>query len=261
MTFEVIAEIEPPRRPGGSRHEAQLAELGSVTSRVLVPDNHMGRPAVSSLVVAAGITTHPTIACMNARDRNLLGVRRDLLTAQHLGVEELLVLRGDDLGVGGRTGGVGVRDIVAECAATGLRYSVTGSTGRLPSWKRGASRVFLQVGWTLDDLERRRESLDTDLPVYAGVLVLASSAMARRLAVRVPELRAPDAVVEALERDPLAGVAAAAELISQVRSSGYFGGVHLVPGVRAAETAAAIGPLLDVDTTRASAADHLGRTA
>ena len=36
-----------------------------------------------------------TIACLNARDRNLLGFRRDLLTAAAYGVDEFLFVYGD----------------------------------------------------------------------------------------------------------------------------------------------------------------------
>jgi 5,10-methylenetetrahydrofolate reductase len=37
-----------------------------------------------------------SIACLNARDRNLLGFRRDLLTAAAYGVDEFLFVYGDD---------------------------------------------------------------------------------------------------------------------------------------------------------------------
>ena len=36
-----------------------------------------------------------SIACLNARDRNLLGFRRDLLTAAAYGVDEFLFVYGD----------------------------------------------------------------------------------------------------------------------------------------------------------------------
>lgn len=240
--FHLLVEIDPPDgSPSGSaRLQAQVEALAPVASTFLVPDNHLGRPAVSSLVVAADIDARPTIACLNARDRNLLGVRRDLLTARHLGVDELLLLRGDAPTVGGRAGELGVRDLVAECERAGLRYGVTGGGGRLPDWKRGAERVVVQVAWSVEDLRRRAELLSSDLPVYAGVLVVASAAMARRLGDRVPELAPPSWLVDALERDRLAGVHAAIELVEAIEDSGAFAGVHLVPGARSAEVAEAL---------------------
>lgn len=263
MGFEVIAEIEPPVGADTARLRSQIAALEPIASAILVPDNHLGRPAVSSLVVAADIVERPTIACLNARDRNLLGVRRDLLTAAHLGVGELLVLRGDDPTIGDRVGGIGVRDLVRECDDAGIAYSVTGGAGRLVDWKRGAARVFVQVAWTADELERRRERLETDLPVYAGVLVLANAAMARRLGARVPDLRPPEPLVAELEGDRFAGVRHATDLVADLQSRSAFAGVHLIAGVRLPETAAALAERLTLRIpTRAATADApLRRTA
>ena len=39
-----------------------------------------------------------SIACLNSRDRNLLGFRRDLLTAAAYGVSEFLFVYGDKPG-------------------------------------------------------------------------------------------------------------------------------------------------------------------
>ena len=121
--FEVIAEIEPPVSADLTTVSRQLTALRPVASRFLVPDNHTGRATVSSIVVADRVARlgAPAIACLNARDRNLLGLRRDLLTAQHLGVEELLLVHGDEPSVGERSGTLKVRTMVDECSAAGLR--------------------------------------------------------------------------------------------------------------------------------------------
>jgi 5,10-methylenetetrahydrofolate reductase len=74
-------------------------------------------------------------------------------------------------------------------------------------------------------------------PVYAGVMVLASAGMARRLASTIPDIHIPDALVAAVSRDRQAGVDAACEQILQLRSSGAFDGVHLVPVSRYREVA------------------------
>lgn len=234
MTFELIAEIEPPSGPDLSRLAAQIAALDTVCAGYLVPDSPLGRPSVASTVVASRITTpqRPAIACLNARDRNLLGVQRDLLTARHLGVDELLLVRGDAPSVGERAGSLGVRDLVRECEAAGVAYSVTAGAGRLAPWKASARRIFCQVSWTLDEFLRRRDALATDRPVYAGVLVVPNAAVARGLASRVPELAPPVTLIDALDRDHDAGVHAAAALVHDLEVSGAFAGVHLVVGAR-----------------------------
>lgn len=57
--------------------------LSAITNTFLVPDNHIGRAVVSSIAVAHEVVEMggTAIACLNARERNTLGFRRDLLTA------------------------------------------------------------------------------------------------------------------------------------------------------------------------------------
>jgi 5,10-methylenetetrahydrofolate reductase len=114
----------------------------------------------------------------------------------------------------------------------------------LPAWKRGADFVFAQVSFSLDALLRWRESVSLDVPVYAGVMVLASAAMARNLAASIPDIAIPDSLVAAVEADRDAGVAAACEQVLAIRESGAFEGVHLVPVSRYRQVAARLEGLL-----------------
>lgn len=239
MTFDVIAEIEPPVNADAARVDAQVASWRSVAPSFLVPDNHTSRATVSSLVVAGELARRDlhAVACLNARDRNLLGLHRDLLTARYLGVDELLLVHGDEPAIGGRSGDLSVRTMLDECAAAGLHRSVTTRVGPLAGWKHAADRLFVQVTWSMNDLLRWRDAVRFEGPVYAGVMVLPSASMARRLGERVPELRVPDTIVDDLERDPTAGVRHAVDAIRTIRRSGAFAGVHLVAGVRHRELA------------------------
>ena len=74
--------------------------------------------------------------------------------------------------------------------------------------------------------------------VYAGVLVLASAAMARKLSADVPQLAVERAVIDKLERYPDSGVDMACELIQAIRQSGAFDGVHVIPVGRYREVSA-----------------------
>jgi hypothetical protein len=60
-------------------------------------------------------------------------------------------------------------------------------------------------------------------------MVLASAGMARRLAATIPDIHIPDRLVADVSRDPQAGIDAACDQILQLRGSGAFDGVHLVP--------------------------------
>ena len=60
-------------------------------------------------------------------------------------------------------------------------------------------------------------------------MVLASAAMARRLAATIPDVEIPGWLVGKVARDKMAGVEAACEQITRLRDSGALNGVHLVP--------------------------------
>ncbi len=250
--FEVICEIEPATTPDLTRVRHQIGVMAPVASSFLIPDNHIGRATVSSVAVAHEVQAMGgrAVACLNARDRNLLGLERDLLTAAAYGVEEFLFVYGDKPTSGGRTSELTVRSMVEHArAATDARpFAGTapfrlGATTRLaavPAWKRAADFLFVQVGFSLDRLLDWRATVDlaADTRVYAGVMVIASPAMARRLTVAAPDIDIPDQVIQAVDSRPAAGVDIAVDLVEGIRASGAFAGVHLIPVTRYREVAA-----------------------
>jgi methylenetetrahydrofolate reductase (NADPH) len=238
--FELVCEIEPPTRPDLTRVRHQIGVLSPVASAFLIPDNHIGRATVSSVAVAHEVEAMGgrSIACLNARDRNLLGFQRDLLTAAAYGVDQFLFVYGDKPTAGGRTSELTVRAMLEEGrrfepggspTPSAMRFGVAAGLGSLPAWKRKADFLFVQMGFSLEPLLRWRERLDLGVPVYAGVMVLASAGMARSLAARIPDIAIPGELVDAVGRDPDAGVEAACDLVLAIRDSGAFDGVHLVP--------------------------------
>lgn len=86
--IEMICEIQPPTRPNLMAIRHQIGVIRPVATRFLIPDNHLGRATISSVAVAHEVDQMGgrAVACLNARDRNLLGFRRDLLTAAAYGV-------------------------------------------------------------------------------------------------------------------------------------------------------------------------------
>ena len=99
-----------------------------------------------------------SIACLNARDRNLLGFRRDLLTAAAYGVDQFLFVYGDRPTSGARTGQLTVRSMIEELRAFPADLH---SFGR-PAVPRGRRR---RRGPAARVEARRR------LPVRAGALL------------------------------------------------------------------------------------------
>ncbi len=125
-----------------------------------------------------------------------------------------------------------------------FRVGVTSGLRPLPAWKQQADFVFAQVSYSMDNLLRWRDTITADAPVYAGVMVLASAAMARNLAATIPDIAIPDHLVTTVEQDRDAGVTAACEQVLAIRDSGAFNGVHLVPVSRYRQVASHLEPHL-----------------
>src|SRR3984885_12274975 len=152
--FELICEIEPPTTPDLNHVRDQIGALEPVASSFLIPDNHIGRATVSSVAVAHEVEAMGgrSIACLNSRDRNLLGLRRDLLTAAAYGVDQFLFVYGDKPSSGGRTSDLTVRTMIgearrltAEPAFAGVspfRVGTAAALRPLPAWKRTADFMF-----------------------------------------------------------------------------------------------------------------------
>jgi methylenetetrahydrofolate reductase (NADPH) len=189
--FEWICEIEPPTKPDMMHVRHQIGVLSKVASAYLIPDNHVGRATVSSIAVAHEVDRMGgrSIACLNARDRNALGFRRDLLTGAAYGVDEFLFVYGDAPNSGARTGQLTVRSMIDylrrfseehQGHAGGFRAGVTTRLRPLPPWKKAADFLFVQVSFDLEQLLAWRDTIEFEGNVYAGVMVLPSASMARR---------------------------------------------------------------------------------
>ena len=251
-SFSILCEIEPPRRPEMSHVHEQIEVLQEVSDAFLIPDNHLGRATVSSVSVAHEVAYMGgrSIACMNARDRNLLGFRRDLLTAASYGVDHFLFVYGDPPREGRRTEDLTVRGMVEEIRSYGsgplfqgysdFRIGTVTKPGRELRWRQRADFIFVQISYSLNRLIAWRESLDYDGKVYAGVLVLASKRMAQRINASFPEIRVPQTIIDKLDDDPRVGIDLACEQIETIKASGAFDGIHLVPVSRYREMAEAL---------------------
>ena len=114
--FQVVCEIEPPALPDLMHVRHQIGTLSKAADVFLIPDNHLGRATVSSVAVAHEVEAMGgrSIACLNSRDRNLLGFRRDMLTAAAYGVDQFLFVYGDKPSSGRRTGELTVRAMIEE---------------------------------------------------------------------------------------------------------------------------------------------------
>ncbi|MEO6713284.1 MAG: methylenetetrahydrofolate reductase [Mycobacteriales bacterium] len=234
--FAILCEVEPATTPDLRGVRRQVVAFDGITDRFLIPDNHLGRATVSSIAVAHEVASlgGRAVACVNSRDRNLLGFRRDLLTAAAYGVSDFLFVRGDDPAEGAaRSGDLTVGKMIREARAFGgadFRIGATVRVGQpIPDWKKAADFLLVQASFDVDRLHAWRDTVEYAGDLLAGVLVLASSKMAVRLAETVSDIEMPSALVERLDADPGAGVDHAVDMVRALESAGGFAGAHVVP--------------------------------
>ena len=252
--FEIICEIEPATRPDLTHVRHQIGVLSPVASAFLIPDNHIGRSTISSIAVAHEVQLMGgrSVACINARDRNLLGFHRDLLTATAYGVNEFLFVYGDRPETGSRSDDLTVRSMITEARQfahrpdVGDRFRIGVASGlrSIPAWKQEADFLLTQVSFSVEDLVHWRTTCDFEGPVFAGVMVLPSVSMARKLSAEVPQLAVPEPIIRLLDANRDAGVDIACDLIEQLRESEAFDGVHLIPVNRYREMASRLESML-----------------
>src|SRR5437667_3162410 len=155
--FEVICEVEPATKPEVMHVRHQIGVMSRIATAFLIPDNHIGRATVSSIAVAheVALMGGRSIACLNARDRNVLGFRRDLLTAAAYGVDEFLFVYGDRPETGSRSDDLTVRTMIAEARQFSeqggtrmpMRIGVASGLRPFPAWKQDADFLCVQVGF------------------------------------------------------------------------------------------------------------------
>jgi methylenetetrahydrofolate reductase (NADPH) len=248
-SFEVICEIEPATTPDLTRVRHQVGVLAPIATAFLIPDNHIGRATVSSIAVAHEVAAMGgrAVACLNARDRNVLGFRRDLLTAAAYGVDDFLFVYGDRPESGRRSDDLTVRSMLADARSFAAehpgpsgprRFGVATGPVTVPAWKADADMLFVQVSFSVDEILAWRRATPFAGRTYAAVMVVASPAMARKLTAEVPQLAVPDWLTRRLEHDRSAGVAHACDMVEHLSESGLFDGVHLIPVGKYREVAA-----------------------
>ena len=224
--FRLIYEVEPPREASATKFHRQLDIFEGVVDAVLIPDNHLGRPALSSVVLAVEARRRgfEVMVALNARDRNHLRLRSDLLTLQAFGVEEVLFLYGDAIEAG--RSALTVRSMLAEDAG-GLRRGAVAPMDKPLAWRASADFLMTQLGSEGLAAAARLKESGCPQAIYGGTPALANREMAERLLAGIPGFVVPEGYLDAFEADPEAGFAWALSVLDQLLDGG-LDGAHLV---------------------------------
>ena len=260
--FVVTMDTMPPKGTDLTRMLRALAPARGRVDAINAPDMPSAVMRLSALAAARALKEQgfEPILQMTCRDRNRLALQADLLGAAVLGIENVLVLGGDDVSLSDHPGARGVFDLDSVAlleVARGLERGVDMAGHRLEGAPRfclgaaanpnaaspdhelremaakvraGAEFFQTQPVFDLDAFAafmKRAEGLG--VPVLAGVFLLKSARMARYMNENVPEVHVPAWVIAALEgaKEPAAkSLEIALSILQGLR--GLCAGVHLM---------------------------------
>lgn len=268
--FAITAEITPPLSADPADLMSKASILKGHVDAANVTDGASARAHMSSVVAASLLLQNgiEPVLQFTCRDRNRIALQSDLLGGAAMGVENLLILRGDDPSAGDQPDAKPVFDYesrdLMECARQ-MR-----DDGELPSGReiKSAPRLFIGAAdtpmdpaderWKPDGLLAKIEAgaaffqtqfcFDADMvrkyaaglvehgiSERAGVLIgigpLASAKSARWMRENLWGTTIPDTLIDRLDAagDPKAeGTAICAELIAAYAEIDGIAGVHLM---------------------------------
>ncbi len=261
--FVVTGEVAPPLGTDTSAMLASVAALGPLCHALNVTDNqgatlHMSSLAAARAVLDAGFEP---IFQQTCRDRNRLALQSDLLAAWSLGLENLLVVTGDDPRGGDHPHAKGVFDLDSTQLlgiATGMNAGhdmlgreLDGGTGffigaaafpeaepydvqstRARRKAAAGARFFqTQAVFDLDRLAQATAGLRSEgAYVIAGILLLKSLRVIDFINTKLAGLMVPPHIEQRIKGaiDPAAeAVALAREQVAACRE--ICDGVHIMP--------------------------------
>jgi methylenetetrahydrofolate reductase (NADPH) len=267
--FVITAEVTPPVSCARADLIAKAQPLKGLADAVNVTDGagarpHMAAVTAATILVEAGIEPILQFTC---RDRNRIALQSELMGAAAMGVNNLLLLRGDDPSQGDQPDAKPVFDVDARAlmrTAAAFRDSGELPTGRKvggqasffigaadspidpkPDWvpkglldKIAAGAQFAQTQFCMDAglasryVTRLAESgIPRDFHVILGVAVLRSAKSARGIRDNLFGSIIPDALIERLEsaQDQAAeGRRIAQEYLNQLAEIPGIAGAHLM---------------------------------
>lgn len=263
--FVITCEAGPPKGTDIDEMLEELDEIGHLVDAFNVTDQQssvmrLGSLAVSHLIEDLG---HETVYQLTCRDRNRIALQSDLLSADVLGLENVLALTGDYTNLGDHPEAMPVFDLdspqlleVIQQLNSGVDMEgneLKGATDLFPgaSVNPGADPLEPQVLKTKMKVDQGAEFFQTqavydsavlrrymeglqeegiDTPVLVGILPLKSAGMARFMNKNIAGVSVPEEVIESLE-DSSDVVEASLEVCARVirETRDLCQGVHLMP--------------------------------
>lgn len=260
--FTVTSEVVPPR---GTDLEEMLTKARAMNGHIdalNVTECQRGNMRLGSLTAGSFISKEgiEVIAQVTLRDRNRIALQSDLLSANLLGIRNLLVVTGDLPIHGDHPAARSVFDIDVMTLLgiiTGLNEGIDFEGNRIqgpvalfsgaachPGYeprelqvltmekkaRKGARFFQSQAVFDVKDFESfQNDAKHIGAPVLAGIIPLKSAKMARFMNDKIPGVRVPENLIEIMEKSDnprQEGMAMASRMINELRS--FADGVHIM---------------------------------
>ncbi len=263
--FVVLTEIDPPKGVDTSSMIETVDPLKGRVDALMVTDMpsavmRLGSLCSSYFLQEKGFETVCNLTC---RDRNVLALQSDLLSAAALGLRNIYISEGDDITYGDHPKATPVNEVCPDEfleVAKKLKENEDSAGNKLdsaPSFNIGG---FVNAGLNGDELDReinrilkmekhgaafvltqaifdlntfgefiKKVRSKSSIPIIAGLILLKSVATARFLNMHVDGVSVPDAIIERLYSagdKQKESISITAELISGLRE--ICQGVNLV---------------------------------
>ena len=262
--FVILAEMEPPKGADVSRMVNNALKVKGMVDAFVVPEMSNAVMRMSSLGGAMILKSKglETVMQLNCRDRNRLALQADLLAANGCGISSVMVVKGEDPGLGDHHQARGVYDLdlpellaaidglqkgrdLAGIELMGAPKFLVGSTveagardkspelilDEMNQLGRAGTRFFITPPlFDLAAIEPVWKRVDRETTtVIPTVLLLKSLGMARYIARNVSHTFIPDTLIDRIQDAPdkvRECIHIASETIRALKEKG-FGGVHI----------------------------------
>ncbi len=254
--FLIIAELEPPKGVDTSEFLKHADSLRGRAHAILVPEMsgaimRMGSIGASYLLKQKGVEV---IVNMNCRDRNRLALQADMLTVFSLGLANLSICEGDEIGSGDHIEAKPVNDLdvvgmleaikklqkgidlagndlsgIPEfCVGSEVNAGFKGGALEVEAMemekkiKAGANYFFTPTMYDLKILEDfMKKVAPFKVPVFPRVTILNSVGMARFMCRHMDGVLIPEEILDKLGKSPdkvKEGIVIAAETIQKLQN-------------------------------------------
>lgn len=260
--FCITCELSPPKGPDATDFESKVRRLRGKVDAVNVTDNprlsvRMSPVIASYLCIKNGAEPVMQMTC---RDRNILAITSDLISACFLGIRNVLVLRGDhpknerprgvfelsvvdflklihnlNQGVDFRNNWLNSRcDFFAGAALNPFDEAQVLEANLVGKLEAGAKFFQTQPVFDISSVEHFKEIVERrKANVLLGVMIVSSEKTLEALKSFAKGIVIPQKLIEGLSRfekkedKEKFGIEFSLELIEDIKSLGTFRGVHI----------------------------------